>query len=73
MSRTTTTTRKTLHSTAVEAETPGDDPERAAAIVRPLAEAGVTWWIEAIWDSPRTRGGTEGIRARIKQGPPRVE
>ncbi len=30
-----------------EGETPGDDPERATAIVRPWRDAGVTWWIEA--------------------------
>jgi hypothetical protein len=57
----------------VEAGTPGDDPARATAIVQPLAEAGVTWWIESIWDAPRERGGTEGMRTRIRQGPPRLE
>ena len=30
----------------VEGETPGDDPEAAAAKIRPWAQAGVTWWIE---------------------------
>ncbi|MGB8346222.1 MAG: LLM class flavin-dependent oxidoreductase [Ktedonobacteraceae bacterium] len=57
----------------MEAETPGDDPEKAAAIVRPLAEAGMTWWLEAVWGTPETNGGIEGMRARIKQGPPRIE
>ena len=51
-------------------ETPGDDPEKAASIVRPLAEAGVTWWLEAVWSTPETQGGVEGTRARVKQGPP---
>ena len=57
----------------MEGETPGDDPEQAAAIVRPLAEAGLTWWLEAVWGSPETHGGLEGMRTRIKQGPPRIE
>ena len=56
----------------MEEETPGDDPERAAAIVRPWAEAGVTWWLEAIWKTPETLGGVEGMRARVRQGPPRI-
>ncbi len=53
-----------------EGETPGDDPARAAAIVRPFAESGATWWTESMWsagdDLPR-------VRARIRSGPPRVE
>lgn len=53
-----------------EGETPGDDPARAAAIVQPLAESGVTWWLEAVWRTAETHGGVEGMRARIKQGPP---
>ncbi len=28
-----------------EGETPGDNPGKAAAIVRPYAEAGATWWL----------------------------
>ena len=57
----------------MEGETPGDDHEKAAAIVGPLAQAGVTWWLEAVWASPQTRGGLEGMRIRIKQGPPRID
>lgn len=53
-----------------EGETPGDDPTQAANIVRPLAEAGVTWWLEAVWRTPETQGGLEGMRQRIRQGPP---
>lgn len=56
----------------MEDETPGDDPTRAAEIVRPWAEAGATWWLEAVWHTPETLGGAEGMRTRIKQGPPRV-
>jgi hypothetical protein len=57
----------------MEGETPGNDREKAAATVRPLAEAGVTWWLEAVWASPETQGGLEGMRTRIKQGPPRFD
>ncbi len=53
-----------------EGETPGDDREAAAAIVRPLAEAGATWWMETRWFGQL---GPEEIRARIRQGPPRVD
>jgi alkanesulfonate monooxygenase SsuD/methylene tetrahydromethanopterin reductase-like flavin-dependent oxidoreductase (luciferase family) len=53
-----------------EGETPGDDASKAAAAVRPYAEAGATWWIESPWTLP---GGTEGLRRRIEQGPPRVD
>ncbi|WP_126594656.1 LLM class flavin-dependent oxidoreductase [Dictyobacter aurantiacus] len=56
-----------------EGQTSGDDPEQAAATVRPYAQAGVTWWIEAIWDTPQSTGGIEGMRTRIQQGPPRME
>ncbi|HEY0754505.1 MAG TPA: LLM class flavin-dependent oxidoreductase [Ktedonobacteraceae bacterium] len=51
-----------------EGETPGDHPERAAAIVHPWQEAGVTWWMEARW----TNTSLEEVRTRIKQGPPHV-
>ena len=53
----------------MEGETPGDQPDQAAALVRPFAEAGATWWMETRW------GGNPlaEVRARIQQGPPRVE
>ncbi len=53
-----------------EGQTPGEDPERAAEMVRPFAEAGATWWIESQWLSPNE---PEDLRRRIGQGPPRVE
>lgn len=56
----------------MEGETPGDDAVKAASIVQPLAEAGLTWWLEAVWGSPETNGGLEGMRKRIRQGPPRI-
>ena len=51
----------------VDGVTPADDPAAAAAITRPVAEAGATWWIEADWSG----GGVEALRARIAAGPPR--
>ena len=54
----------------VEGETPGDDPARAAAIVHPLAEVGATWWMETMWSAP---DGLNSVRARIRQGPPRID
>jgi hypothetical protein len=50
----------------MEGETPGDNPEEATSIVRPWAEAGATWWIEAKWGAP-----DDSVRTRIQQGPPR--
>ena len=52
----------------MEGTTPGDDRAAGAEIVRPWAEAGATWWLEADWSEP----GRDAIRARIRQGPPRV-
>jgi alkanesulfonate monooxygenase SsuD/methylene tetrahydromethanopterin reductase-like flavin-dependent oxidoreductase (luciferase family) len=50
-------------------ETPGDDPAQASAILAPLAEAGVTWWMEFVGSY---RGDGDAMRARILQGPPRI-
>jgi alkanesulfonate monooxygenase SsuD/methylene tetrahydromethanopterin reductase-like flavin-dependent oxidoreductase (luciferase family) len=50
-----------------EGETPGDDPDLAASIVGPFAEAGVTWWIESPWSL-----AGEALRTRIEQGPPAI-
>jgi alkanesulfonate monooxygenase SsuD/methylene tetrahydromethanopterin reductase-like flavin-dependent oxidoreductase (luciferase family) len=50
-----------------EGQTPGEDPERAASIVHPYAEAGATWWIESPWTPPNE---PEDLSVRIRQGPP---
>ncbi len=52
-----------------EGQTPGEDAERAASMVRPYAEAGATWWIESPWTPPNA---PEDLRRRIGQGPPRA-
>ena len=43
-------------------------PDRAlaGAIVRPIAEAGATWWLEADW----TGATVDSVRRRIAAGPP---
>lgn len=53
----------------IEGETEGDDPTAAAAKVRPYAEAGATWWLEALWGA-----GNEPAKvlSRIRQAPPSV-
>jgi alkanesulfonate monooxygenase SsuD/methylene tetrahydromethanopterin reductase-like flavin-dependent oxidoreductase (luciferase family) len=53
-----------------EGDTPGDDAGRAAGIIQPLADAGVTWWLEAAWRKMDTSEGLAGLRQRIQQGPP---
>ena len=50
----------------VEGKTPGDNPTAGAAIVRPWAEAGATWWTEADWRQP-----VERLQERVAAGPPR--
>ena len=53
-----------------EGRTPGEDREKAAAIVRPWAEVGATWWMEAMWTAPN---GPDDVRKRVRQGPPRID
>jgi hypothetical protein len=52
-----------------EGRTPGDNQAKATEIVRPYAEAGATWWIEAMWTAPNA---PTDVRKRIQQGPPRI-
>lgn len=42
------------------------DPQTSAEVVRPYAEAGVTWWLEGIWDS------LDKTTKRIRSGPPKM-
>lgn len=65
-------TEETPFNIVVEGTTPGDDLEKAAAIIRPWAAAGATWWIEAMWEEPRNAQGLQVIHKRILQGPPRL-
>lgn len=63
-------TETTPFDIVVEGATPGDDPARAADMVRPWAEAGATWWIEALWGLPDWPVQTDDVRRRAEQGPP---
>jgi hypothetical protein len=62
-------TETTPFDIVVEGQTPGDDRNQAAALMRQWADAGVTWWMEGMWSTPEL----EKVLARIKQGPPRLE
>jgi alkanesulfonate monooxygenase SsuD/methylene tetrahydromethanopterin reductase-like flavin-dependent oxidoreductase (luciferase family) len=53
----------------VEGTTPADDPSAVVRRVRPMAEAGATWWIESDWSTFDV--GT--TRARVEAGPPPVD
>ena len=52
----------------------GSRPEQAAETLAEYAQAGATWWVEAIWSwlylPPHD---VERMRRRIRQGPPRAE
>jgi len=59
----------------LQGATPGDDKAKAASIVAPYAEAGITWWLESI--APYRFGQdfdgkwpVEALRQRVLQGPP---
>jgi alkanesulfonate monooxygenase SsuD/methylene tetrahydromethanopterin reductase-like flavin-dependent oxidoreductase (luciferase family) len=67
-------TETTPFDIIVEGETLGDDREAGAAIVRPWADAGATWWIETMWTVPLdTPAGLQAVRQRIQQRPPRLD
>jgi alkanesulfonate monooxygenase SsuD/methylene tetrahydromethanopterin reductase-like flavin-dependent oxidoreductase (luciferase family) len=53
----------------VEGTTPGENPDQGCEIVAKWAEAGATWWIEALWETPEE----ERVRTRLLQGPPRLQ
>ncbi len=49
------------------------DKAKATAAIAAYEDAGATWWVEAVWSwlylPPRD---IEGLRARIREGPPRL-
>jgi hypothetical protein len=57
----------------MEGETPGEDPVAGASIVQEWAEAGATWWLEALWNESRDATGQKAVHKRLLQGPPRVQ
>lgn len=54
----------------VEGVTPGADPAAAAELLHPWAEAGATWWIEALWEANQQPDGSTRVRQRLLAGPP---
>ena len=63
----------------VQGTTPGNDLMHAAEIVGEYADAGVTWWQEAINESrpdlinrANKTSWLDAVRWRIQQGPPRI-
>ncbi|HZY94120.1 MAG TPA: LLM class flavin-dependent oxidoreductase [Candidatus Bathyarchaeia archaeon] len=55
----------------VEGRTPGNDPQKARATIRPWQEAGATWWIETMWNEMDNRDLKQLVTKRLKQGPPK--
>jgi alkanesulfonate monooxygenase SsuD/methylene tetrahydromethanopterin reductase-like flavin-dependent oxidoreductase (luciferase family) len=55
-----------------EGTTSADDP-KAAETVRPWADAGATWWIDADWSSMDPAVVRTAAERRLKAGPPRVD
>lgn len=62
----------TPYDIVVEGRTPGNRPAEAAEQVREWAEAGATWWIEAMWGDGSDSTTLAVVRQRIRQGPPRA-
>jgi hypothetical protein len=60
-------TQDTPFDIIMEGQTPLDDPENAAKMIRQWEEVGVTWWVEAMWED----SDPDKVLARIRQGPPR--
>jgi len=50
----------------VEGKSPGDNSKKSMSIIKPLAEAGATWWIESDW----SKSNVEQLFKRVEQGPP---
>ena len=65
-------TLKTPFDIIWEGQTPGADRAQGAAQVAPWIEAGITWWMESMWPSPDFHPTIDDVRARIQQGPPRI-
>ena len=66
-------TERTPFDIVVEGTTPGGSRKKASAIVRKWADAGATWWIEAVWNAVGKRDGLKAVLKRIQQGPPQLE
>jgi alkanesulfonate monooxygenase SsuD/methylene tetrahydromethanopterin reductase-like flavin-dependent oxidoreductase (luciferase family) len=54
----------------LEGVSPANDPEWIENTLRPVANAGATWWIESRWEAPNDY---ETLLDRVRQGPPRLQ
>jgi alkanesulfonate monooxygenase SsuD/methylene tetrahydromethanopterin reductase-like flavin-dependent oxidoreductase (luciferase family) len=52
-----------------EGRTSNTDRPKQEAAIRPMKEAGATWWIENMWTDPNSPAD---VQARIRQGPPGI-
>ncbi|WP_433168300.1 LLM class flavin-dependent oxidoreductase [Kribbella sp. CA-247076] len=59
------------YDVVAEGTTAADDP-KAADTVRPWADAGATWWIDADWSSMDPAKVRAAAERRLTAGPPRV-
>jgi hypothetical protein len=59
----------TMIDIIAEGETP-PDPKEAAAIVKPWADAGATWWLDARWGIPEGTDPIAVVNERLEAGPP---
>ena len=53
----------------IEGTSPANDTTWVDGTLRPLAEAGATWWIESRWEAPNDPAT---LLERVRQGPPRL-
>jgi hypothetical protein len=62
-------TESTPFDIIAEGRTSNVDRAAQEAKIRPMLDAGATWWIENMWTDPNT---LDDVRARILQGPPKI-
>jgi hypothetical protein len=63
-------TQTTPFDIVVEGVTSGQSPQARFAALQPWIEAGITWHLDSMWDTPRRE--LESVRARLRRGPPRA-
>jgi alkanesulfonate monooxygenase SsuD/methylene tetrahydromethanopterin reductase-like flavin-dependent oxidoreductase (luciferase family) len=61
------------YDVVMEGVTPADDPDKAADMVRPWAEAGANWWLDADWSSMDPVKVRRAAEHRLTAGPPRID
>ena len=61
------------YDVVMEGVTAADDPDKAAARVRPWAEAGANWWLDADWSEMDPVAVRKAAEVRLSAGPPRID